>query len=251
MSAEMFGQDSRVKIVWAAGPKPDDDAKLGSAEGGARRAALRGMTGGDKGESQGMPPLAGRSRAGLSRARLWYQISWTVCPSDSRSWPEPVPRCVSGSTAYRQVIRRGYSRAWTRVIRTTVFHIPRRSERRAPLTYAQQGIWFRHQLAPESAVWNISRTWTVSGPLDLTALERALTEIVRRHESLRTRYIVAGGEPVQEVMPVATVAIELLDAREPASGVRQAADISRPAGSPRFRPGLTRDGPSRCRRPGP
>ena len=107
--------------------------------------------------------------------------------------------------------------------RESSFHIPRRSEYRAPLTYAQQGIWFRHQLAPESPVWNLSRTWTVSGPLDLTALERALSEIVRRHESLRTRYLVVGGEPIQEVMPAAPVAIALLDAREHASGVRQAA----------------------------
>ena len=103
------------------------------------------------------------------------------------------------------------------------FHIPRRNERRAPLTYAQQGIWFRHQLAPESPVWNLSRTWAVSGPLDLAALERALSEIVRRHESLRTRYIVVSGEPTQEVMPAVPVAIEIFDAREAASGVSQAA----------------------------
>lgn len=103
------------------------------------------------------------------------------------------------------------------------FHIPRRSERRAPLTFAQQGIWFLQQLAPGSSAWNLSRTWRVSGPLDLTALERALSEVIRRHESLRTRYVVADGEPVQEVMPATTVAIEILDAREPANGVCQAA----------------------------
>ena len=91
------------------------------------------------------------------------------------------------------------------------FHIPRRSERRAPLTYAQQGIWFRQQLAPESTVWNLSRTWAVNGPLDLATLERALSEIVRRHESLRTRYLVVNGEPIQEVMPATPVAIERVD----------------------------------------
>ena len=48
--------------------------------------------------------------------------------------------------------------------RESGFHIPRRGERRAPLTFAQQGIWFRQQLAPESPVWNLSRTWDVSGP---------------------------------------------------------------------------------------
>ena len=106
--------------------------------------------------------------------------------------------------------------------RDSSFHVPRRSEYRAPLTYAQQGIWFRQQLAPESPAWNLSRTWAVSGPLDLTALERALSEIVRRHESLRTRYVVVSGQPVQEVMPAARVAIERLDRAERASGVGQA-----------------------------
>src|SRR4030095_11682800 len=108
------------------------------------------------------------------------------------------------------------------------FHIPRRNERRAPLTYAQQGIWFRHQLAPASPIWNLSRTWTLTGTLDLTALQRALSEIVRRHESLRTRYLVVGGEPVQEVMPAEPFTIELLDARERASDpCREASDFRR------------------------
>ena len=84
------------------------------------------------------------------------------------------------------------------------FHIPRRGERRAPLTFAQQGVWFRQQLAPGSSAWNLSRTWRVSGPLDLTALERAFSEVIQRHESLRTRYLVVDGEPVQEVMPATT-----------------------------------------------
>src|SRR5262245_9689510 len=103
------------------------------------------------------------------------------------------------------------------------FHISRRGERSAPLTFAKQGIWLRQQLAPESSVWNLSGTWAVTGPLDLNALERALSEMVRRHESLRTRYILVNGEPVQEVMPATPVAIEVLDAREHGSDAHQAA----------------------------
>jgi amino acid adenylation domain-containing protein len=101
------------------------------------------------------------------------------------------------------------------------FQIPRRGERRAPLTFAQQGIWFRQQFAPESTVWNLSRGWQVAGPLDLNALERALSEMIRRHEPLRTRYLVLNGEPVQEVMPARPVAIERLDVRQAASEARQ------------------------------
>ena len=61
----------------------------------------------------------------------------------------------------------------------------------------------------------------MSGPLDLTALERALSEMIRRHESLRTRYLVVNGEPVQEVMPATPV-------------VDRACRSSRPAGSAPF-----------------
>lgn len=107
--------------------------------------------------------------------------------------------------------------------RAESYHIPRRGERRAPLTFAQQGIWFLQQLSPASSAWNLSRTWRVYGSVDLTALERALSEVSRRHESLRTRYIVVDGEPVQEVMPATSVAIEILDARESANGVHEAA----------------------------
>src|SRR5262245_56364527 len=107
--------------------------------------------------------------------------------------------------------------------RESNFQIPRRGERRAPLTFAQQGIWFRQQLAPESPVWNLSRTWDVAGPLDLKALERALSEIIRRHESLRTRFLVVNGDAVQEVMPATPVTIDVLDARESAGDGREAA----------------------------
>ena len=56
-----------------------------------------------------------------------------------------------------------------------------------PLSFAQQRLWFLDQLEPNSAFYNIPAAVRLSGPLNLAALERTFTEIVRRHEALRTQ----------------------------------------------------------------
>ena len=140
--------------------------------------------------------------------------------------------------------------------RTDEFRIPRRGDRRAPLTFAQQGVWFVQQLDLDGPVWNLSRTWTVRGPLDVTALERALSEISRRHEALRTRYLVVDGAPVQEVMPPQPVAIERvdLDRLDGGSDDEAAASLRRRIATrpfdltsqPTLRAGVARFGADRC-----
>src|SRR5262245_32965626 len=68
-----------------------------------------------------------------------------------------------------------------------------------PLSFAQERIWFVHQLAPASPLYNIAIPLRLSGELRVDALEKALTAVVARHESLRTRFINADGEPLQLV----------------------------------------------------
>src|SRR5215211_6590336 len=55
-----------------------------------------------------------------------------------------------------------------------------------PLSFAQQRLWFLSQLQQDSAVYNVAGGVRMEGPLSVAALERALDQIVRRHESLRT-----------------------------------------------------------------
>src|SRR5437773_1171906 len=76
-----------------------------------------------------------------------------------------------------------------------------RSERRGPLplSFAQERLWFLQQLAPESPYYNVPMGLRLRGALDVEALERALREIVRRHEALRTRFVWADGQVTQEV----------------------------------------------------
>ncbi|MBB4637946.1 non-ribosomal peptide synthetase [Longimicrobium terrae] len=70
-----------------------------------------------------------------------------------------------------------------------------------PLSFAQQRLWFLHQLEPESPFYNIPAAIRLEGALDAEALRRALQEIVRRHEALRTVYPVSSGQPAQLVLP--------------------------------------------------
>jgi amino acid adenylation domain-containing protein len=70
---------------------------------------------------------------------------------------------------------------------------------RLPLSFAQQRLWFLVQLVPNDPFYNCPHSLRLEGKLDLEALERSISEIVRRHEVLRTRYEVEDGKPVQVI----------------------------------------------------
>ncbi|WP_324787958.1 non-ribosomal peptide synthetase [Streptomyces sp. H51] len=76
---------------------------------------------------------------------------------------------------------------------------PPARERRFAASFPQQRMWFLDQLTPGSAAYNIPAAARVRGPLDVELWRRSLAEIVRRHESLRTTFDEADGEPVQVV----------------------------------------------------
>ena len=90
-----------------------------------------------------------------------------------------------------------------------VYPVPR--EGALPLSFAQERLWFLDQLAPNSAAYNIASSVRLAGRLDVPALEWSLSEIVRRHESLRTRYEAAEGNPVQRIAPPAPISVPVID----------------------------------------
>jgi len=79
-------------------------------------------------------------------------------------------------------------------------NIPRReASNRCPLSFAQERLWFLQQLEPEDTSYNIRQGIRVKGALEVGALQQSFTEIVSRHEALRTRFEMVNGEPVQVI----------------------------------------------------
>jgi amino acid adenylation domain-containing protein/FkbM family methyltransferase len=104
-----------------------------------------------------------------------------------------------------------------------------------PLSFAQQRLWFLDQLLPGVTAYNIPGALRLRGPLNLTALEQSLNEIIARHETLRTVFSVVDGQPVQWIrtsltIPIVSTMVEAQTAEEREAKVRQLAreDAGRP-----------------------
>ncbi len=67
------------------------------------------------------------------------------------------------------------------------------------LSFAQERMWFLHQLAPDSSAYNIPASVRLQGPLNKDALRRGVADLMRRHESLRTTFKEVAGQPVQQI----------------------------------------------------
>ncbi|HEY6806346.1 MAG TPA: amino acid adenylation domain-containing protein [Pyrinomonadaceae bacterium] len=81
----------------------------------------------------------------------------------------------------------------------------------APLSFAQQRLWFLDQLEPNSAFYNSPQAVRLSGRLDQQALAQTFSEIVRRHEVLRTSFKMVNGEPRQVVSDSVSIPMPLVD----------------------------------------
>ena len=69
----------------------------------------------------------------------------------------------------------------------------------APLSRAQERLWFLQRLDPDDASYNMFNVLRLRGPLDPAALQRALHDLAERHQTLRSRYPDVGGEPTVEL----------------------------------------------------
>ena len=102
--------------------------------------------------------------------------------------------------------------------------IPRRPEMaHVPLSFAQQRLWFIEQLDPSSSAYVVPLAFRSKGYLDAGALERAVGEIIRRHEILRTTFKVVDGQPGQIINPAQPVTIPIIDLSELREDTREAA----------------------------
>ena len=112
----------------------------------------------------------------------------------------------------------------------------------APLTFAQQRLWFLAQLQPGSTAYNMNVAGRLTGPLDLEALEGSLNEVVRRHEALRTSFAASDGKPIQVIAPQLHLTVQVVDNTTIAEDL-QAAEIERRAIEQAHRPFDLREAP--------
>ena len=97
------------------------------------------------------------------------------------------------------------------------------------LSFAQQRLWFIDQMEPGTPTYNMLHTLRLRGTLNVDALRRSFTEVVRRHEVLRTTFAMRDGEPVQVIhppmpVPLPVVALSGLGAE---TGVAAARELAR------------------------
>ena len=92
--------------------------------------------------------------------------------------------------------------------------IPRSTTRAsAPLSFAQQRLWFLNQLEPASPIYNESRAIRLRGSLDVESLQKSLDRIVVRHDVLRTNFITLDGNPQQTITDSRAVELPVIDLR--------------------------------------
>ncbi|MEP7342690.1 MAG: amino acid adenylation domain-containing protein [Acidobacteriota bacterium] len=104
-----------------------------------------------------------------------------------------------------------------------------------PLSFAQERLWFLHQFDPNSFLYNCPCAMRLTGPVDLSAMERALNEVVRRHEVLRTSFPEIAGRVVQLIQKPQPVPLAMTDLTEWPASEREA-QAARLCASEAFQP---------------
>ncbi len=91
-----------------------------------------------------------------------------------------------------------------------------------PLSYSQERMWFLHQLTPDSAAYNVFAAARFRGPLNRSVLANSLKTIVQRHESLRTTFATANGQPIQVISSEPTIVLSIIDLQNLSKDVGEA-----------------------------
>ncbi len=105
----------------------------------------------------------------------------------------------------------------------------------APLSFSQQRLWFLDRFEGSGSAYNVPGALQLRGRIDLAALERSFTEVVRRHDILRSRYEEVDGAGVQRAGPAEAVHIPVLDLSAEPPDARED-EISRRIGAAATRP---------------
>ena len=99
----------------------------------------------------------------------------------------------------------------------------RRMAESGTLSFAQQRLWFLHQMFPETTAYHCPLTIRINLPVDVLILEKTLTEIARRHEILRTTFTLRDGQPIQSVSTSPQISLRTTDLRDLPEAERESA----------------------------
>jgi amino acid adenylation domain-containing protein len=110
---------------------------------------------------------------------------------------------------------------------TTIPRVERQPE--LPLSFAQERMWFFEQLSSGTSAFNIALGVRFTGPLNVSALEQTFSEIIRRHEGLRTVFRESNNQPVQIIQPPPRFKLPVADLSSlaPEDREREAARVAR------------------------
>jgi amino acid adenylation domain-containing protein len=204
----------------AARPKVATARPMAAAPGGVTARSMAAAAG--SAATAGSAAAAGSAvAAGPAAAPEAVAATGAAAAPPPPAWPAPEAPRSTGPP----------SRA--AVVLPEITPTPRGGE--IPLSFAQERMWFANQLDPGASAYNLPNSVRLVGRLDRPVLARCFTEVVRRHEALRTRFVMAEGRPYQLVAPPMVLALPVIDLTGLAAAARQeealglvAAEASRP-----------------------
>ncbi|HET9183287.1 MAG TPA: amino acid adenylation domain-containing protein [Candidatus Angelobacter sp.] len=93
----------------------------------------------------------------------------------------------------------------------------------APLSHEQQRLWALEQIDPGTAAYTMLFALKLDGALHVDVLERAVNEVVKRHEILRTRFLLDGDNPIQVIESDVEISPYVIDLSQEAQDAQQEA----------------------------
>lgn len=119
---------------------------------------------------------------------------------------------IDATEARRQLLARMLSGQAGAASAAVPEQIPvRNPERPVPLTSEQSQLWLHAQMAPDMPLYNESITIHRLGPYDHSALEKAMSEIIRRHAIWRTAFVEENGDLIQKIAPAKPISLRIID----------------------------------------
>jgi amino acid adenylation domain-containing protein/non-ribosomal peptide synthase protein (TIGR01720 family) len=106
---------------------------------------------------------------------------------------------------YGELKRREDTAGTSRILRR------KRTSDYAPASFPQQRLWVLEQMGFGGPAYHLETKVRIRGALDITVLEQGLNEIIRRHEILRTNFVVVDGTLMQQIVPERDISLPVFD----------------------------------------